>query len=154
MTVISKRAYKKILHFFVSVTFVLTVMLVGLKSAIAIEVLVHSSVEIEKVSVRELRAIFAIKRQRWPDSSPVTVVVLSGSSALHRQFCKEVLQLFPHQLQTGWDRMVYSGRGAGPVVVANEKEMMEVLEKTPGSVGYVSGAIQFEALKVLEIKSQ
>ncbi len=154
MTVISKRAYKKILHFFVSVTFVLTVMLVGSKSAIAIEVLVHSSVDIEKLSVRELRAIFAIKRQRWPDSSPVTVVVLGGSSSLHHQFCKEVLQLFPHQLQASWDRIVYSGRGAGPVVVSSEKEMMEVLEKTPGSVGYISDATQFGALKVLGIRSQ
>lgn len=154
MTVISKRAYKKILHFFVSVIFVFAVMLVGLKSAIAIEVLVHSSVKIEKVSVGELRAIFAVKRRRWPDSSPVTIVVLEGNSPLHRQFCKEVLQVFPHQLQTGWDRMVYSGRGAGPVVVANEKEMMEVLAKTPGSVGYISDTTQFGALKMLEIKSQ
>lgn len=132
----------------------LSLLLLGAGSvpAWAIDVVVHSTVKTEALKVRELRAIFAMKRQRWPDSKPITVFVLSGDSPLHRQFCKEVLQLFPHQLRSGWDKMVYSGRGSGPMVVNSEEEMVEVLAKTPGAIGYVTDATGFEQIKALEIK--
>ena len=121
----------------------------------AIDVVVHPELVVanaESLGVREIRAIFAMKRQRWPNSKPITVVVLDGSSLLHRRFCKEILQVFPHQLQSGWDKMIYSGRGNGPVVVKSEKEMMDVLAKTPGSIGYVSTSTELKQLKVLEIR--
>lgn len=121
------------------------------RPALAIEVVVNSSVKIAKIKERELRAIFALKRMRWPDSTPVTVVVIEGSNPLHGEFCKDVLHLFPHQLQTGWDRIVYSGRGSGPIVVKTEKEMLDILLRTPGSVGYLSNDSDLSELKILEI---
>jgi hypothetical protein len=38
-----------------------------------------------------------------------------------------------------WDRMVFTGTGLAPTVVASEQEMRERIRSTPGAIGYVRG---------------
>lgn len=65
------------------------------------------------------------------------VYVLKEGDALHQQFCKEILRIFPHQLQAGWDRLVFSGTGEAPRVVNSKEEMIRAVSNHPGSIGYL-----------------
>lgn len=85
-----------------------------------------------------LRAIFSMRLRQWPDGTPVTVFVLPTTHPVHVDFCKEVLGVFPHQLQRAWDRLVYSGTGQAPVEVDSLEEMRQRVQETPGAVGYVN----------------
>ncbi len=120
-------------------------------SAFGVELIANSAVPVDQISIRELRAIYTMKRKRWHDSMPIAVFVLKASNSTHAGFCKEILRLFPHQLQTGWDRLVYSGRGAAPTEVANEEEMLNLIATTPGAIGYVSELKQGQGVKKLVI---
>jgi hypothetical protein len=66
------------------------------------------------------------------------VFVLPDGDPLHVEFCREQLGTFPYVLRATWDRLVYTGTGIAPEVVANEKEMRRRVAMTRGAIGYVS----------------
>jgi ABC-type phosphate transport system substrate-binding protein len=82
------------------------------------------------------RAIFSMKVQQWPGDGGVKVFVLPDKHALHEAFCKNLLDVFPHQMRAAWDRQVYSGTGQAPVEVESEQEMLDKVASTPGAIGY------------------
>jgi len=100
-----------------------------------VEVIVNPDVQNEVLSVSRLRVI-SMRVTRWTNSQPIHVFVLPGDHPLHQQFVKSVLKLFPHQLQSAWDRMVYSGTGVAPTVVSSVDEMRARIASTPGAIGY------------------
>ncbi len=73
----------------------------------------------------------------WPDGSPIRVFVLPDNDPLHIQFAKEVLGVYPFQLRSAWDRLVYSGTGVAPTTVETTEEMQERIRSTQGSIGYI-----------------
>ncbi|QSA99134.1 hypothetical protein JWZ97_13090 [Methylococcus sp. EFPC2] len=73
----------------------------------------------------------------WPNGSPIHVMVLPENHPLHIRFAKEVLGVYPFQLRSAWDRLIYSGTGLAPTVVENMDEMRRKLEAMPGSIGYI-----------------
>ena len=85
-----------------------------------------------------IRAIFSVRLRQWPDGVPVRVFVLPDNNPLHVQFCREQLGTFPYVLRASWDRLVYTGTGIAPEIVANEREMRERVAATRGAIGYIS----------------
>ncbi len=85
-----------------------------------------------------LSAIFGMKLTTWPDGSAIRVFVLPDGNHIHSQFCKQILHIFPHQLRTAWDRLVYSGTGQAPDVLDSEQEMRTRIKNTPGAIGYLT----------------
>ncbi|HET8707383.1 MAG TPA: hypothetical protein VFM46_13850 [Pseudomonadales bacterium] len=116
----------------------------------AASVIVNSSSGADAVSLSEVRAIFSMRLRRWPNGLPVTVYILKSDSVTHSDFCKNILNIYPHQLQATWDRMVYSGTGKAPIVVNSEAEMREMVAATPGAIGYVAEA-KLDDLRIKEI---
>lgn len=116
------------------------------------EVAVYPKNAEDRISRDALRAIFSKRLQKWPDGTPVTVFVLSDRSPLHIAFCKQVLNVFPHQLRRAWDRLVYSGTGQSPLEVASESEMRERIATTPGAIGYLPDKGQDDQVKILPVR--
>jgi ABC-type phosphate transport system substrate-binding protein len=117
-----------------------------------------------------LSAIFGMRLRAWADGTPVRVYVLPDDNAVHVAFSKEILMVFPHQLRTAWDRLVFSGTGQaplevadeeemrtriagidGPVVVGSEEEMREKLARNAGAIGYLSRKMIDERVAVLPV---
>ncbi len=85
-----------------------------------------------------LQEIFFMRLTTWPGGSPIHVFVLPDNHPLHVRFAKEVLGVYPFQLRSAWDRLIYSGTGLAPTIVETVEEMRNRLETTPGSIGYVA----------------
>ena len=85
----------------------------------------------------ELREIFFGRQTRWRDGSPLRVFVLPDKNPLHIRFAKEILGVYPYQLRSAWDRMVYSGTGTSPSVVDSLDQMKLLIKETPGAIGYI-----------------
>jgi hypothetical protein len=109
--------------------------------AYAQQVYVNSGVSQPPNDRQTLRAIFSMRLRTWPDGTPITVFVLAMTNPVHVDFCKEVLGVFPHQLQRAWDRLVYSGTGQAPVEVNSLEEMQRRVRETPGAIGYLEQTI-------------
>lgn len=85
----------------------------------------------------ELREIFFERQTRWRDGSPLRAFVLPDQHPMHIRFSKEVLGVYPYQLRSAWDRMIYSGTGTPPSVVESLEQMKTLIKETPGAIGYI-----------------
>ncbi|TAN49519.1 MAG: hypothetical protein EPN21_11425 [Methylococcaceae bacterium] len=110
-------------------------------------VIVNPGVSLTSLSANFARAIFGMRVPQWPSDGELKVFVLPDQHPLHRAFCKSVLDVFPNQLRTAWDRQVFSGTGSAPIEVTTEQEMLERVAGTPGAVGYLEKG-QVDAKKV------
>ena len=106
-------------------------------NASELNVMVNESVMVTELSRSELRQIFTGQRQYWDDGTKITVFVLQDRDELHKQFCRDILQMFPYQLSRLWDQITYSGQGVTPVRVISYQALIDALENTPGAIGYV-----------------
>lgn len=78
-----------------------------------------------------------MRLREWPDGTPIVVYVLPDKAELHRDFVRNILAMFPHQLRRHWDRYVYTGIGQAPIEVANINEMITRIHNTAGAIGYI-----------------
>lgn len=104
------------------------------------------------VSRYVLSAIFGMRLTTWPDGSAIRVFVLPDDNLVHATFCKQVLQIFPHQLRNAWDRLVYSGTGQAPEVLSSELEIRTHIASTPGAIGYLTKENLDDSVAILPVE--
>lgn len=107
-----------------------------------IAVLVNQSVNVNTLSPAQLRMIFAGRTQFWPDGSRIRVFVLPPESKIHQLFCRNLLNIYPYQLERIWQRVVYSGQGDAPRVIDTAEAMRDIIAQTSGAIGYLPEPIQ------------
>lgn len=103
----------------------------------SVEVIVNRNNPIDSISLRELRASYAMNKRYWDGDRAITVFVLKSDHELHKAFCKKRLNIFPNQLESIWYRQVYTGTGQAPISLESESEMIERVSMTPGAIGYI-----------------
>ena len=101
----------------------------------SVEVITHPDINSNYLSKNLLRSIFGMRLRTWQNGLPIRVFVLPDDTPLHSTFTKRRLNIFPYQLRSTWDRMVYSGTGQAPFVVHTEEEMRARIATTPGAIG-------------------
>ncbi len=103
----------------------------------AADIIVNNTVPPYHYSLNDIKAIFMMRKVKWPNGQFIRVFVLGDNHPVHKDFAKNNLGLFPHQLRSFWDRQVLSGMGQAPVQVNSIEEMLRVISLTPYSIGYV-----------------
>ena len=116
------------------------------------EIVINPGVNEVALSVNSLRSIFSMSLKTWPDGTKIRVFVLSDDDRLHKAFSKQKLNVFPYQLRSTWDRLVFSGTGQAPIKVNSVEEMLDKVANTPGAIGYLWRANINENVHVLQIK--
>lgn len=116
------------------------------------EVVVNDGVKRQILPLNTVRAIFGMRLRTWPDGAPIRVFVLNDEHPSHVSFCKETLNIFPHQLRLAWDRLVFSGTGQAPYQVSSEEEMRLRIAATPGAIGYLEETMINESVHVPAIR--
>jgi ABC-type phosphate transport system substrate-binding protein len=124
----------------------------GADSNNVVVIIQKGSVPSTPVSRYVLAAIFGMRLTSWPDGTATKVFVLPDDNRVHSQFCKQVLHVFPHQLRTAWDRLVYSGTGQSPEIVGSEKEMKARVAATPGAIGYLTKETLDDSVAILPVE--
>ena len=88
----------------------------------------------------------------WQNNQAIVVYALPSDSLIHQNFSKEVLKIFPYQLDRIWHKLIYSGLSKVPIVVASLDELKVAVANTPGAIGYIDDFVEGEAFYVVEIK--
>ena len=108
--------------------------------SLAIEIIANPGVAVQNLPINSARSMFGMRQLSWSDGQQVRVFVLPDRHPLHIDFCKEVLNMYPYQLRQSWDRLIYSGMGQAPIEVNSEEEMLMLVARTPGAIGYLRKA--------------
>lgn len=104
----------------------------------AAEIVVNKSVPNASYSSADIRAVFTMQKRFWSNNRQIKVYTLSDGNPLHKDFVKNKLGMFPHQIRRIWDRITYSGTGTEPIELDSEQEMIDKIANTPNSIGYVT----------------
>jgi len=115
-------------------------------------IVINPGVSEKVLSVNSLRSIFSMRLKTWSDGTKIRVFVLPDDDPLHQGFSKEKLNVFPYQLRSNWDRLVFSGTGQAPIKVNSSEEMLARVASTPGAIGYLWRTSINENVNVLQIK--
>lgn len=102
------------------------------------DIITHSEVSQAALTTPKLRSIFGMRKQKWPDGTPIRVFVMADDAPEHLRFCIDNLKVYPYQLRRRWDRSVFSGSFHAPTQVSSAAEMRELVSRTPGAIGYLS----------------
>jgi len=116
------------------------------------EIIINPGIEEKELSTNSLRSIFSMHLKTWSNGTKIRVFVFSDDDPLHQSVAKEKLRVFPYQLRSNWDRLVFSGTGQAPVKVNSTEEMLARIANTPGAIGYLRRADINENVSILHIK--
>ena len=119
--------------------------------AIESTVIINNGVEKRQFSRTDIRNIFSARTQYWSDGAKITVYVLGAQTEAHKDFCSEMLKMFPYQLERMWNQITYSGQGERPQTVATEAELIEAVKNTPGAIGYAYHTSALENVREVAI---
>ena len=115
-------------------------------------VVAHTAVAVERLSKSQLRSIYLKRQVIWPNGDKIKVYMLPAKSLTHQQFSQINLQMFPYQLEQTWQKLTYSGIGTPPVEVATAEQMLQLIQTTPGAIGYLPYGNEINDAKVIEIQ--
>ncbi|EGL54960.1 MULTISPECIES: hypothetical protein [Methylophaga] len=137
----------------ISIRILITLLFLVSQDLPAQNVIANVQVETKQLSKTNARSIFAMRVHQWSDGTPIKVFVLQDQNPTHNEFCKSILGMFPYQLRRIWDRQVFSGTGAAPVVVNSEQEMLNAVASTEGAIGYISldNADTHEGIQMIKV---
>ncbi|WEJ62292.1 type 2 periplasmic-binding domain-containing protein [Thiomicrorhabdus lithotrophica] len=118
------------------------------------KVIIHPSVEAERLDAQSLSRIYAMQLKSWENGEPIRVFVFPSRSKLHRSFIISKLKMQPHQLDRLWNRLIFTGIGRAPTVVKSEAEMLKKIQTTPGAIGYIGEKAKVKGVKVVHMGIQ
>jgi hypothetical protein len=139
--------YEKLISF-IKVGIIVSTM--SCSSVNAAEIVVNQTVPSKQYTLADARAIFMMRQRFWPNGEQIKVFTLSDTDFLHKDFVKNNLDMFPHQLRRIWDRMLFSGTGAIPVQLDSEQEMIDKIANTPYAIGYLNSRPDNEKVRLFE----
>ncbi|MCY0965169.1 hypothetical protein [Parathalassolituus penaei] len=75
-----------------------------------------------------------------PVGESLTPVVLTADNKARAGFNTRVIGMAEARIQSYWAQMKFTGRKTPPAEFRSEAELIEFVQKTPGSIGYVSAS--------------
>lgn len=112
-------------------------------------VVVGNSTSSGELSVEQVRQLFLGKARRLPDGMEVVVLDLREGDPLRVAFVEGVLGKTEQQLLGHWAKMIFTGRGQPPRSVDSARDVLRIVESTPGAIGYIDEQQVTARVKVL-----
>jgi len=91
-----------------------------------------------------------IGRKTLPDGTRLVPVNLNHDRATRNEFNRVVLDKSDSQLRAYWSRLVFTGRAQPPRDVGSQDDVIELIRRNPGMIGYVDTRSLTEGVRVLK----
>lgn len=92
-------------------------------------------------TAREVRDIFRGKTSTWPNNITVSIALPSPQSTSAEPVARVIYGTKPTAVQKFWLLQVFQGRANPPSFFDSDQELIQFIQKTPGSIGVVSSAM-------------
>jgi ABC-type phosphate transport system substrate-binding protein len=119
-------------------------------SAVEVQVIANKEAGISSMDANDLSDYFLGKKTRLPGGMKATILT-NGDRDETERFLDRYLSETPASFSATWKRMVFTGRGLPPMEAKDDQEMIDLVKKTPGAIGYVSSGAAVDGVIVLGI---
>ena len=97
----------------------------------------------------QLTDIFLGKATRFPDGTLAVPVDQAEGSSARDEFYLKVAGKSAAQLKAYWSKIIFTGRGQPPPVVANGVELKKRLGKGTAAIGYIDASLVDDTVRVV-----
>lgn len=101
------------------------------------KILINKSSSKNSLTAQEIKLIFLGKKKQWNNGIPIQVFVYKEEEDYHIDFCREIVEVPPITFRTFWSRNTFIGNGRPLKYASSPKEMLEIVSKTSGAIGYI-----------------
>jgi ABC-type phosphate transport system substrate-binding protein len=115
-------------------------------------VIVHPESRDTALARTFLADAFLKKVTRWRGGQVVRPVDLPVASPVRHKFSEEVLGRSVAAVRSYWQQLIFSGRDVPPPELDSDAAVIAYVLRTPGAVGYVSGAAALGAARPIAVK--
>ena len=105
---------------------------------VSYQVVVNAANPTTQLTREELSRIFLRKVLSWKSGGAAEPVDQSPGSPVRESFSKAVHHKDVTQIKGYWQQILFTGQGAPPIEKASDEEVLELVAKIPGAIGYVS----------------
>lgn len=129
-------------------------MVFGQEAKENISIVVNHTITTQEIDTERLKSIYTLNTQNWDDGNRIRLADYKGDNYLRIQFY-ETLGLTPSKIKKIWLRAQFTGKSIPPKVVNSISEMIEMVTKNPGTVGYLPSSRVTADMNVLfEIRNE
>jgi len=100
---------------------------------------------------RFLADAFLKKATRWPSGAAIRPVDQKAQAPVREAFSASVLRRSVAAVKSYWQQMIFAGRETPPPELEGDEEVIRYVAKTPGAVGYVSGAATLAGTRAVSV---
>lgn len=122
------------------------------QEARAAELIVNTDNPIRSITKKQLKDLYMLRRSSWDDGEVAVIVALPDQHQTHKTFAKRVLGVFPYKIRRVWDKAIFAGLSRAPIIVESEEELISVVAKTKGAIGYTNSEIKNDNVHTLKVK--
>ncbi|WP_299265798.1 phosphate ABC transporter substrate-binding protein [uncultured Psychrosphaera sp.] len=129
----------------------LCITILGLTSVFAqaeIAVVVHPS-NASALDSSAISRIFLGKLKSFDGGGQAVPINQESSMAATDEFNSKVLNKSGSQLKSYWSKLVFTGKGTPPKVVANDAEVISLISANPNLIGYIDATAVTGTVKVI-----
>jgi ABC-type phosphate transport system substrate-binding protein len=129
----------------------LCITILGLTSVFAqaeIAVVVHPS-NASALDSSAISRIFLGKLKSFDGGGQAVPINQESSMAATDEFNSKVLNKSGSQLKSYWSKLVFTGKGTPPKVVANDAEVISLISANPNLIGYIDASAVTGNVKVI-----
>ncbi len=120
-------------------------------SAAELAVIVHPSNNLSRISVSELNDIYLGVTDSFSSGETAEPLDQSEQSLSRAHFLKAVLGMDDRALKSYWSKLMFSGKGEPPKMVAGDAEVKRAVATNPHGIGYIDRSAVDNSVKVLLI---
>ena len=129
---------------------IITILIISSIASAQVAVIANKSIKKDKISKSELLDCYTGDMPKWDDGNKVYVFDLKPKTEIKDIFYKH-LGKSPSRMKSIWMKRMLSGDGEPPPALESEEEMLKKVEKTKGSIGFISYDKVNSKIKVLAI---
>ena len=119
-------------------------------STAQVAVIANNTVPIETISEAKLLDIYSGDIRWWDNGDPVIVFDLEEKTEVKTEFYN-FLGKSTSRMKSIWLKKMLSGEGEPPEALKSEDEMLKIVEKTVGAIGFISKNKVVPEAKVLAL---
>ena len=136
----------------------LIVLIVGFASGAAraedlgFVVIVNADNPTTSIARDALSNIMLKKVTKWSDGQTAEPVDRDAGSFVRGQFSTMIHRKSVGAIKSYWQQRIFSGRGVPPVELRSDAEVVALVQRTNGAVGYVASSADIGRTKVLKVR--
>ncbi len=93
----------------------------------------------KSMTAAQVAEVFAGVVTTWPDGTKIQIIE-NADAAVAREFYQKVVKKPQPIAKAQLTKLALSGQGLAPKRAANDAEVLDLVKKTPGAIGFVASA--------------